>query len=104
MGENSILPVHRGQIQSAHLGCSMECWTEEGLPAKKGETGDLVCTRFDINLFMFFLTRTFLTVCTIFYVTKQLHIEAVLIWSSVSSNNTYLSFVLIDNYSSFSLI
>jgi len=46
MGENSTLPVHRGQIQSAHLGCSMECWTEEGLPAKKGETGDLVCSRF----------------------------------------------------------
>ena len=45
MGENSILPVHRGQIQSAHLGCAMECWTEDGLPAKKGDTGDLVCSR-----------------------------------------------------------
>jgi len=45
MGENSVLPVHRGQIQSAHLGCTMECWSEDGKPAKKGETGDLVCTR-----------------------------------------------------------
>ena len=30
MGENSVLPVHRGEIQSAHLGCAIECWDEEG--------------------------------------------------------------------------
>jgi len=46
MGENSIYPVHRGQIQSAHLGCAMECWDEDGTPFAKGETGDLVCTKY----------------------------------------------------------
>jgi hypothetical protein len=24
MGENSVLPVHKGEIQSAHLGCSIQ--------------------------------------------------------------------------------
>ena len=30
MGENSVLPVHRGEIQSAHLGCGIECWDDYG--------------------------------------------------------------------------
>ena len=29
MGENSILPVYRGEIQSPHLGCGIEAWNEE---------------------------------------------------------------------------
>ena len=31
MGENSVLPVHRGEIQSAHLGCAIECWSDDGM-------------------------------------------------------------------------
>ena len=30
MGENSVLPVHRGEIQSSHLGCGIECWSDDG--------------------------------------------------------------------------
>jgi len=46
MGENSVLPVHRGEIQSAHLGCAIECWDEEGKPlTEDGIPGDLICTR-----------------------------------------------------------
>ena len=30
MGENSVLPVHRGEIQSAHLGCAVQAWDEAG--------------------------------------------------------------------------
>lgn len=44
MGENSVLPVHRGEIQSAHLGCSIECWDDDGHPIE-GDSGELVCTR-----------------------------------------------------------
>lgn len=44
MGENSVLPVHRGEIQSSHLGCAIECWNEEG-KAVFGEAGELVCTK-----------------------------------------------------------
>jgi len=43
MGENSSLPVHRGEIQSPHLGCSIQAWNEEGVRVE-GESGDLVCT------------------------------------------------------------
>jgi len=43
MGENSVLPVHRGEIQSMHLGCSLQAWDEEGAPVH-GEAGELVCT------------------------------------------------------------
>ena len=42
MGENSVLPVYRGEIQSAHLGCGVEAWDEEG-KAVTGEAGELVC-------------------------------------------------------------
>ena len=43
MGENSVLPVYRGEIQSAHLGCGVQAWDEEGR-AVTGEAGELVCT------------------------------------------------------------
>jgi len=43
MGENSVLPVHRGEIQSAHLGCGIQAW-DEGGSSVKGEPGELVCT------------------------------------------------------------
>jgi len=43
MGENSTLPVYRGEIQSAHLGCGVEAWDEAGHPVA-GEPGELVCT------------------------------------------------------------
>merc|ERR1711994_524197 len=38
-GENSVLPVYRGEIQSAHLGCG-----DEAGDAVTGEAGELVCT------------------------------------------------------------
>merc|ERR1719341_2919973 len=43
MGENSTLPVYRGEIQSAHLGCGIQAWDESGHPVT-GEPGELVCT------------------------------------------------------------
>jgi len=43
MGENSVLPVHRGEIQSAHLGCSIQAWSDDG-QSVEGESGELVCT------------------------------------------------------------
>jgi acetoacetyl-CoA synthetase len=46
MGENSTLPVHRGEIQSAHLGCSIQCWDADlGGQVEPGEAGELVCTK-----------------------------------------------------------
>ena len=42
-GENSVLPVYRGEIQSAHLGCGVAAWDEAGV-AVTGEAGELVCT------------------------------------------------------------
>ena len=30
MGENSVLPVYRGEIQSPHLGCGIQAWDEGG--------------------------------------------------------------------------
>jgi len=42
MGENSILPVYRGEIQSPHLGCGIQAWDEEG-KSVEGESGELVC-------------------------------------------------------------
>jgi len=43
MGENSTLPVHRGEIQSAHLGCGVEAWDEVGNKVE-AESGELVVT------------------------------------------------------------
>jgi len=46
MGENSTLPVFRGEIQSCHLGCAIECWDADlecAVPVD--EPGDLVCTK-----------------------------------------------------------
>ncbi len=44
MGENTVLPVHRGEIQSPHLGCDIQCWDDDGNPVEPGsESGDLVC-------------------------------------------------------------
>lgn len=44
MGENSTLPVYKGEIQSSHLGCAIECWDDDGKPVE-GESGELVCTK-----------------------------------------------------------
>jgi len=44
MGENSVLPVYRGEIQSAHLGCAVECWNESA-EQLEGESGELVVTK-----------------------------------------------------------
>jgi len=41
MGENSVLPVHRGEIQSSHLGCGVQAW-DEGGGEVQGEAGELV--------------------------------------------------------------
>lgn len=30
MGQNWTVPVYRGEVQSFHLGCDMQSWTEEG--------------------------------------------------------------------------
>ena len=30
MGENSVLSVNKGEIQSSHLGCSIQAWNELG--------------------------------------------------------------------------
>merc|ERR1719510_2731193 len=43
MGENSTLPVYRGEIQSAHLGCGIQAWDDDG-HSVTGEPGELVCT------------------------------------------------------------
>merc|ERR1712038_230950 len=46
MGENSTLPVYRGEIQSAHLGCDIRCWdSETELQSLPDEAGDLVCLK-----------------------------------------------------------
>ncbi len=45
VGENSTLPVHRGEVQSAHLGCDIQCWDADlGTPVPNGNSGELVCT------------------------------------------------------------
>jgi len=41
MGQNPLLPVHRGQIQSYHLGCDLDCFLEDG-QSVIGERGELV--------------------------------------------------------------
>jgi len=46
MGENSVLPVYRGEIQSAHLGCALESWdsiTEKEV--EPGTPGELVVVK-----------------------------------------------------------
>ena len=46
MGENSTLPVFRGEIQSASLGCAIECWDSElEVPVEPDVPGELVCTK-----------------------------------------------------------
>ena len=46
MGENSTLPVFRGEIQSPHLGCAIECWDSElEIPVEPDVPGELVCTK-----------------------------------------------------------
>jgi len=46
MGENSTLPVFRGEIQSCHLGCALQCWDAElNIPVGLDEPGELVCTK-----------------------------------------------------------
>ena len=38
-------PVYAGEIQGPALGVAAEVWTDAGVPAPVGETGELVCTR-----------------------------------------------------------
>lgn len=46
MGENSTLPVHKGEVQSAHLGCALECWDADAARSvDPGTSGELVCTK-----------------------------------------------------------
>lgn len=41
-GQNPILPVHRGEIQSQNLGMALQCWDEPG-KSVMGQKGELVC-------------------------------------------------------------
>ncbi|XP_021947550.1 acetoacetyl-CoA synthetase isoform X2 [Folsomia candida] len=41
MGQNPMLPVYRGEIQSYHLGCDLDCVDDEG-ESVIGERGELV--------------------------------------------------------------
>ena len=43
-GCNPVLPVYRGEIQSACLGMSIQAWKGQDHPVL-GERGDLVCTK-----------------------------------------------------------
>jgi acetoacetyl-CoA synthetase len=43
-GNNPSVPVCRGEIQSWHLGCAMDCWDEYG-KSVYGESGELVCLK-----------------------------------------------------------
>jgi len=46
MGENSTLPVFRGEIQSIVLGCAIECWDADlNRAVPVDEPGELVCTK-----------------------------------------------------------
>ncbi|KAL6081598.1 hypothetical protein STEG23_007813 [Scotinomys teguina] len=44
MGQNSSIPVYKGEIQARNLGMAVEAWDEEG-KAVWGESGELVCTK-----------------------------------------------------------
>ncbi|KAK7802337.1 hypothetical protein U0070_025289 [Myodes glareolus] len=44
MGQNSSIPVYKGEIQARNLGMAVEAWNEEG-KAVWGESGELVCTK-----------------------------------------------------------
>lgn len=44
MGQNSSIPVHRGEIQARNLAMAVEAWDEEGR-AVWGQSGELVCTK-----------------------------------------------------------
>lgn len=41
MGQNVTLPVHKGEIQSYHLGCDLDCVDESG-ESVLGARGELV--------------------------------------------------------------
>ncbi|XP_029422383.1 acetoacetyl-CoA synthetase isoform X2 [Nannospalax galili] len=44
MGQNSSIPVYKGEIQARNLAMAVEAWDEEG-KAVWGESGELVCTK-----------------------------------------------------------
>jgi acetoacetyl-CoA synthetase len=44
VGGVPTLPVHRGELQAASLGCQVEAWSEDGTPLI-GEVGELVITQ-----------------------------------------------------------
>jgi len=39
-GNNVSLPVYRGEIQSLHLGCAVQSWSEEGMEIQYTVSGD----------------------------------------------------------------
>jgi len=41
MGQNPMIPVYRGEIQSFHLGCDIDCFDEDG-KSVIGRRGELV--------------------------------------------------------------
>ncbi|XP_038945669.1 acetoacetyl-CoA synthetase isoform X1 [Rattus norvegicus] len=44
MGQNSSIPVYKGEIQARNLGMAVEAWDEEGKTVW-GASGELVCTK-----------------------------------------------------------
>uniref|UniRef100_A0A8C5KNN5 Acetoacetyl-CoA synthetase n=1 Tax=Jaculus jaculus TaxID=51337 RepID=A0A8C5KNN5_JACJA len=44
MGQNTSIPVYKGEIQARNLAMAVEAWNEEG-KAVWGESGELVCTK-----------------------------------------------------------
>jgi len=44
-GQNTSLPVFRGEIQCRMLGMAVEAWTPDGKLTLTGEAGDLVCVK-----------------------------------------------------------
>ena len=42
-GQNTALPVFRGEIQCRMLGMAIEAYSQHGMPVPPGEAGELVC-------------------------------------------------------------
>lgn len=42
---NTVVPVHRGEVQCRMLGMAVESFSSEGKPLPTGETGELVSTQ-----------------------------------------------------------
>lgn len=44
-GQNTALPVFRGEIQCRMLGMAVQAFSQQGKPVPPGEAGELVCTK-----------------------------------------------------------